>query len=128
MKAGYFLLILASVMFVKMATAASGAGPPCNRNAVLEAWLATKTGEWDSRLARIPGYERPGPLSVCRVTGGGPRSDGERIYLPPLPGDEEQLSLTHEYVHLAFAHHPASRNEGFVERTARVLVLGEELQ
>ena len=79
-------------------------------------------------IAGAPGYERPGPLSVYQVTGGGPRSDGGRIYLPPIRGDEELLCLAHEYVHLAFRHHPATRNEDFVERTARALLLGEELQ
>lgn len=128
MKAEYCLPGLALAIVVAAATAALGAEPPCNRHAVLEAWLAAKAGEWESRLAQIPGYERPGSLSVCRVAGGGPRSMGEHIYLPPLPADQELLSLTHEFVHLAFARHPASRNEGFVERTARALVLGEELR
>jgi len=108
--------------------AALGTEHPCNRNAVLETWLAAKAEEWDGRLAKIPGYEPPGPITVCQVTGGGPRSEGGRIYLPPLPGEDKLLSLAHEYVHLAFRHHPASRNEGFVERTSRALVSGEELQ
>jgi uncharacterized protein YfaQ (DUF2300 family) len=109
------------------ATAAAGAGPPCNPDAVLKAWLAARAGDWERRLAEIPGYERPDLLSVCRVSGGGPRSEGAHIYLPPLPADEAMLSLAHEYVHLAFRHHPTSRNEGFVERTARALLLGEKL-
>ena len=126
MKASDGLLSLSAAILLGATAAASGAGPPCHRNAALEALLAEKTPEWASRLAQISGYEHPGPLSVCQVAGGRPRSDGERIYLPPLRGDEELLSLAHEYVHLAFHHHPSSRNEGFVERMARALVLGEE--
>lgn len=126
MKARCGLLILSTAILLGAATTASGTELPCHRNAVLEALLAKKSQEWASRLAPIPGYERPGPLSVCQVTGGRPRSDGERIYFPPIRGGEELLSLAHEYVHVAFRHHPLSRDEGFVERTARALVLGEE--
>jgi uncharacterized protein YfaQ (DUF2300 family) len=128
MKSEYCLPGLALAIVLVAATSALGADPPCDRHTVLEGWLAARAGEWDSRLAQITGYERPGPLSVCRVAGGGPRSEGEHIYLPPLPTEEEMLSLTHEYVHLAFVHHPVSRNEGFVERTARALLMGEELR
>ncbi|MFH0783989.1 MAG: DUF2300 domain-containing protein [Pseudomonadota bacterium] len=126
MKARYGLLVFCSVMLLTAATVAFGAGLPCNRNAVLEAWLKAKRGEWENRLVLIPGYESPGLLAVCRVAGGGPRSDGDNIYLPHLAGDEELLSLAHEYVHLALRHHPLSRDEGFVERMARVLIFGEE--
>jgi uncharacterized protein YfaQ (DUF2300 family) len=128
MKARYRLPGFGFAIILAVATVASGAEPPCHRHAVLEAWLAARAEAWDSRLAGIPGYERPGPLSVCQVTGGGPRSDGGRIYLPPIRGNEELLCLAHEYVHLAFRHHPATRNEDFVERTARALMSGEELQ
>lgn len=128
MKARYCLLGFCAATILATATASSGEEPPCHRHAVLEVWLAERAGEWDSLLAGIPGYERPDPLSVCQVTGGRPRSDGQHIYLPPIRGDEELLSLAHEYVHLAFRHHPATRNEGFVERTARTLMLGEKPQ
>jgi uncharacterized protein YfaQ (DUF2300 family) len=126
MKVRYGFPAFFSVLLTTAATAAFGAALPCKPNAALGAWLTVKAGEWESRLAQIPGYEKTGPIHVCPVPGGGPRSDGEYIYLPPLTGDEERLSLAHEYVHLALRHHPLSRDEGFVEQTARVLLLGEE--
>jgi uncharacterized protein YfaQ (DUF2300 family) len=127
MKSTYRMLWLGLVIFLGSTVVALGVEPPCNPEAVLEAWLAARAGEWEQKLTAIPGYERPAVLTVCRVAGGGPRSEGEYIYLPPLPREEAMLSLTHEYIHLVFRHHPASRNEGFVERTARALLLGEKL-
>ena len=118
--------IIGGVLYF-MATTAVAAETTCARSDALETWLAARQAPWDQRLAPISGYEHPGRLLVCRVAGGGPRSAGQRIYLPPARGDEDLLNVAHEYVHLAFRHHPASRDEGFVEQTARALLTGEEL-
>jgi uncharacterized protein YfaQ (DUF2300 family) len=128
MKANLLFTVLVFAILLGATITAPGADPVCRRTAHLEAWLATHADAWQKQLATFPGYERPGPLAVCRAMGGGPRSDGERIYLPPLPRDGELLSLAHEYVHLAFRHHPATQNEVFVEQRARALLSGEEEQ
>lgn len=126
MKVTSLFLAFFSTIIVNVAAIAFGSANPCNRDAGLEGWLTSHSSEWQKRLARLPGFENPGFLQICRVTGGGSRTDGRYIYLPPQTGDEEQLSVAHEYVHLALRHHPLSRDEAFVERMARALVMGEE--
>jgi uncharacterized protein YfaQ (DUF2300 family) len=128
MKTNYHPAVLLFAVILAAATTARGADPVCHRQENLEAWLAVNANAWQKQLAAYPGYQHPGPMAVCLAAGGGPRSDGERIYLPPLSPDVELLSLAHEYVHLAFRHHPATRNEAFVEQRARALLLGEEAQ
>lgn len=90
-------------------------------------WLETQAEHWDARLAELEGYEKQDPIRVCLAPGGGARADygNGRIYLQVLDETETRLSLTHEYLHLAFRHHPRSRDERFIETTARHLVLQE---
>ncbi|MBF0309866.1 MAG: DUF2300 domain-containing protein [Magnetococcales bacterium] len=114
-------LLLATIVLTTRAEAVD-----CRRDLRAEAWLAAREAVWVRHLAEKPGFEPSGFLRVCRETGGGPYLDGEDIHLPPLPSDEERLSLAHEYLHRVFRSHPVSRNEVWIERTARSLVLGEE--
>lgn len=113
------------------ATFAGNAAPPhfppaldCQRQPQLERWVQAQADRWQRVLATQPGYERPESVTVCRIDRGNPcvNYDRDRIYLRSRDADEDRLSLAHEYLHLAFKHHPVARNERFIESTARKLV------
>jgi uncharacterized protein YfaQ (DUF2300 family) len=107
--------------------AAAWSETPCRRNPVLEAWLADQAPRWREQLLPLAGFEDPGPVEVCAARSGGPRADysSNRIWLRHLDYREDRRSLAHEYLHLAFRRSPRTRDEAFIETTAR-RVLGEE--
>jgi uncharacterized protein YfaQ (DUF2300 family) len=97
----------------------------CLPLASAENWLAGRQAAWKRRLAGVPGFEAPVPLPrVCRLDHGNPYADIERgrIYATGIGSVNERLTLTHEYLHFALANHPRSRDEDFVEETARSLL------
>lgn len=113
------------------ATFAGDATPPyrppiqdCQRQPQLESWLQAQADRWQRVLVVQPGYERPESVTVCRIDRGTPYADydHDRLYFRSRDADEDRLSLAHEYLHLAFKHHPIARNERFIENTARKLV------
>ncbi|WP_408583871.1 DUF2300 domain-containing protein [Paraburkholderia tropica] len=88
-------------------------------------WLRRETPKWDRRLASEAGYEEPEIPAVCEVVSGRPYADAgrNRVYIRRLSSDDDRIALAHEYLHLAFAHHPRGQDETFIERTARKLIL-----
>ena len=66
-------------------------------------------------------------MSVCLLPQGRPYADkqAQRIYVRPNPSLDGRIALTHEYLHLAFAHHPNGEDETYIEDLARRLVRGE---
>jgi uncharacterized protein YfaQ (DUF2300 family) len=88
-------------------------------------WLRRETPKWDRRLAGEPGYEEPEIPAVCEVVSGRPYADAgrNRVYIRRLRSDDDRIALAHEYLHLAFAHHPRGQDETFIEQTARKLIL-----
>lgn len=125
------LAVLLATPLVAGAIAAEVAAPPyfqpiqdCQRQPQLESWLQAQADRWQRMLVTQPGYERPERVVVCRIDRGNPYADydRDRIYLRSRDADEDRLSLAHEYLHLAFKHHPVARNERFIESTARKLV------
>jgi uncharacterized protein YfaQ (DUF2300 family) len=110
----------------------SALGSDCRRLPEAEAWLQGQAQRWERQLAALDGYERPDPPRVCLAAAGSPaaRYDRDLILLRRAGGTggaaEDQLSLAHEYLHLAFKHHPAAWDEAFIEALARQLVLGIE--
>ena len=106
---------------------ASGSGiaetPDCRRQPQHEAWLRAQAERWHPRLISQTGYERPERFTVCHLAQGNPYVDydRDRIYLRRVSAEEDALSLAHEYLHLAFKHHPLARDERFIEHTARQL-------
>ncbi len=88
-------------------------------------WLGREAPLWARRLANEPGYEEPELPAVCEVTSGRPYADTgrNRVYIRRLRSDDDRIALTHEYLHLAFAHHPRGQDETFIEQTARKLIL-----
>jgi uncharacterized protein YfaQ (DUF2300 family) len=88
-------------------------------------WLASQAQRWRPRLMAEAGYETQPPPAVCRLDQGNPYADPARgrIYARGLSGREGRLTLAHEYLHLAFARHPAGRDEAWIETLARRLLL-----
>lgn len=88
-------------------------------------WLSREAPVWARRLAGEAGYEEPELPAVCEVTAGRPYADAgrNRVYIRRLRSDDDRIALAHEYLHLAFAHHPRGQDEAFIEQTARKLIL-----
>jgi uncharacterized protein YfaQ (DUF2300 family) len=88
-------------------------------------WLHREMPKWDARLADEAGYEKPDLPAVCQITSGHPYADvgRNRVYIRRLSSDDDRVALAHEYLHLAFAHHPRGQDEAFIEQTARRLLL-----
>lgn len=110
-------------------TAGIWAGPqemPCQRNRLIEQWLANQAPRWNRRLAPVAGFEAPGSIEVCIAQSGSPRADyaANRIWLRHLDDEEDRRSLAHEYLHLAFKYSPRALDEAFIETTARQILEG----
>ena len=90
-------------------------------------WLQHNQSLWRKRLQQEPGFEPVTPR-LCLLKQGRPYADKQqqRIYVRPSPNQEGRIALTHEYLHLAFAHHPSGEDETYIEQLARSLVRGEE--
>lgn len=106
----------------------SALGGDCQRLPEAEQWLAGNSLRWEARLARESGFEPPPLPAICALDMGRPRADAqrERIYAQPPRTQEARITLAHEYLHLAFAHHPRGQDEAFVEALARELVMGAQ--
>jgi uncharacterized protein YfaQ (DUF2300 family) len=87
-------------------------------------WLLQRQARWRPRLAHEPGYEAPGAeLQVCQLQQGVPHADARRlrIHLREWRSREGRVTLIHEYLHLAFRHHPRGQDEADLERLAQAL-------
>ena len=96
----------------------------CQTVAGAREWLDRNARLWARRLDTEPGYETPDLPAVCAVRDGRPYADARRnrLYIHRLQTEDDHIALAHEYVHLAFQHHPRGQDEAFVERTARALI------
>ena len=90
-------------------------------------WLKQQLITWQSVLDTLPGYEAIALPQICLLHQGRPYADqkAQRIYLRPATTLDSRITLTHEYLHLALAHHPAGADETYIEQLARRLVRGE---
>jgi uncharacterized protein YfaQ (DUF2300 family) len=97
----------------------------CRRDRTAEDWLSRQGEIWHPRLIQLPGYEKPERVTVCRLERGTPRAIyGSNLILLRETGDhQDRITLAHEYLHLSLQHHPSSRNERFIEKLARKLIL-----
>jgi uncharacterized protein YfaQ (DUF2300 family) len=99
----------------------------CRRLDAAERWLAAALPKWQRVLIVEPGFEPlDGAPAVCALNYGSPYSDQRRlrIYARDWRSFNDQLTLAHEYLHLAFRFHPRGFDEAFIEQTARRLVQG----
>ncbi|WP_082902805.1 DUF2300 domain-containing protein [Paraburkholderia ginsengiterrae] len=96
----------------------------CIAVAGAQAWLQRNAPLWARRMEGAAGYETPDVPAVCAVREGRPYADAQRnrVYVYRLQTEEDRIALAHEYVHLAFQHHPRGLDEDFVESTARTLI------
>jgi uncharacterized protein YfaQ (DUF2300 family) len=96
----------------------------CVEVAGAQAWLQRNVPLWARRMDGAAGYETPDLPAVCAVREGRPYADAQRnrVYVYRLQTEEDRIALAHEYIHLAFQHHPRGLDETFVERTARTLI------
>ncbi|WP_168791662.1 DUF2300 domain-containing protein [Paraburkholderia aromaticivorans] len=96
----------------------------CVEVAGAQAWLQRNAPIWARRMDGAAGYETPDLPAVCVVREGRPYADAQRnrVYVYRLQTEEDRIALAHEYIHLAFQHHPRGLDEAFVERTARTLI------
>ncbi len=99
----------------------------CLSVAGADKWLRREAPVWARQLAGQAGYETPPLPAVCEATTGRPYADAgrNRVYVYRLDTEEDRIALTHEYLHLAFEHHPRGADEAFIERTARWLMRTE---
>lgn len=99
----------------------------CEPVAGAREWLQRNAPLWARRLDGEAGYETPDLPAVCEVRDGRPYADAQRnrVYIYRLRSEDDRIALTHEYIHLAFQHHPRGLDEAFVERTARALIRSE---
>jgi uncharacterized protein YfaQ (DUF2300 family) len=104
--------------------AAAQAGAGCEPLPQAAHWLAQRQQRWRAVLNPLPGYQAPGPtVQVCRLAHGTPHSDQRLlvIRIREWLTREGRVTLIHEYLHLAFRHHPSGRDEGFIEQLAQRL-------
>ncbi|AXL50403.1 hypothetical protein DSC91_002593 [Paraburkholderia caffeinilytica] len=96
----------------------------CLQVAGAQQWLQRNAPLWARRMDGAAGYETPDLPAVCAVREGRPYADAQRnrVYVYRLQTEEDRIALAHEYIHLAFQHHPRGLDEEFVERTARTLI------
>jgi uncharacterized protein YfaQ (DUF2300 family) len=92
-----------------------------------QAWLAAQRPRWRRLLDAEFGHEERPEVQVCRLQAGRPFADRarQRVHVRGLRSQQDQLDLTHEYLHLAFEAHPHGQDEDFIEAWARRLVLGQ---
>ena len=97
----------------------------CQPLVAAQAWLEEREPLWRRQLTATPGFESPRSMPrVCRLEQGNPYADLERqrIYATGVSTVQERITLTHEYLHFGFAHHPLGQDERFIERTAQELL------
>lgn len=99
-------------------------GGDCQPLAEAQAWIDDHAARWAQAMAGEAGYEPPAQVAVCVLREGRPYADArrERLYVTGLRSEEDRIALAHEYLHLAFAHHPRGQDEAFIEARARALL------
>ena len=102
-----------------------GRAQECERLPEIEAWLAARAKAWNACLMRLPGYEPPERVTVCALSFGNAYAeyDANRIFARPPAAPDDEIALAHEFLHLAFKHHPSGADESFIENMARQLLL-----
>jgi uncharacterized protein YfaQ (DUF2300 family) len=115
---GIFLFML--LLISNHATAST----PCQPLPEIQLKLGQLARGWHSTLALETGYAPPSGYTVCQLKSGLPFADHQlkRIYIQGIASENDEITLAHEYLHLAFSHHPRGHDEVFIEAMARRLV------
>jgi uncharacterized protein YfaQ (DUF2300 family) len=112
-----------------------GAKPiECKPNPLVAKWIKEQSRGWRRSLNQVPGFEQPTELKVCLSTEltagwGGKKGlrafshpEAQQVFVPKLHSREDEISVLHEYLHVAFRNHPRGREEAFIEQTAHQLL------
>ena len=96
----------------------------CKKIELANKWLKIRSKLWHRQLVRRPGYERPDKFKVCLLNQGAPftNKSTHEIFVHGFDGLENQFSIAHEYLHLAFKYHPIGNNEREIDKIAKNLV------
>lgn len=92
----------------------------CRSNPLTEKWVNRQSTFWQRKLDQVPGFERPEKLKICDSQSARIFSHPlkQEIYVPLLQNHEDEISILHEYLHIAFRLHPRGKDEKFVESMA----------
>lgn len=99
----------------------------CDSNEEGARWISKQAARWKMRLNEEQGFEQPKSLKVCKAPQDGrqPRvfSDlnSQEIYVPKIKSSDDEISIVHEYLHIAFRNHPRGQDEEYIEKLARSL-------
>ncbi len=102
----------------------------CLPNSMTENWFNAQAKSWKRKLNQEAGFETPLNLKIClnsELSGRGrdrvfSQPNAEEIYVPKLSSQQDEVSILHEYLHIAFRNHPRGRDEVFIEKLARNLL------
>ena len=99
----------------------------CRRLPDAELWIREHSKKWLPVIEDLPGFEAPKAVQVCESDQATPYSDipAGRIFMRFSEEQEDQVTAAHEYLHLAFQHHPSGEDEKSLEGLARRLVSEE---
>ena len=101
-----------------------GSQASCSRLPDAEQWLQRHLPQARQRLWQEPGFEPVDTIKVCQLSYGNPYSDQRQqsIWVRRMDSRDDRITLWHEYLHIAFRHHPNGWNEAYLENLARQLV------
>lgn len=87
-------------------------------------WLSRESLQWKISLQGQVGFEFPADLRVCKSTLGAAylNKETKEIYIENFSETEDQISLAHEWLHMAFRHHPLTHDEAGIDNLARKIV------
>jgi uncharacterized protein YfaQ (DUF2300 family) len=100
------------------------ASTDCEPLPLAQDWLFERSRQWAKALRGEPGFSAPERVRVCRLQQGLPHAlrVSQRIHVRGFQSLDDRITLTHEYLHLAFSGHPSGTDEAFIERRARRLL------
>jgi len=99
----------------------------CKAHPTLMSWIRHQSIKWKPQLLSQPGFEEPDSLKVCQspeqIFGASVFAsvESQEIYVPELRSSDDEVSILHEYLHIAFRNHPRGQDEFFIEKLARTL-------
>jgi len=124
-EAGASFVDILRTSYPRTSWASSSAAAAANCRALPEAtaWLAQAQSRWQHLLRAEVGFEPVPAVQVCELQMGSPHADQRRslIRIREWRSREGRVTLLHEYLHLAFRHHPRGQDEHFVEAWAQRL-------
>lgn len=117
---------IAMAAFPRASFSILGGQDSCERLPQAEQWLQQHLPRARQRLYEEPGFEPVNAVTICELNYGNPYSDQrqQRIWVRRLDTLDDRVTLWHEYLHIAFRHHPNGWNEAYLEQLARQLAEG----